>query len=166
VLAADRLEEILKSINGVDNINRNDEIGKPRIETVLDFDEMARLGVDYQSVYRHLRTAFSGSYVTDATIAGKEEDVRIYIGENDYTENFIQNTAVKNRQGNLIPMSQFSTLREIEGEPDYNHLDGDRSIKVTASIADGRPRGRPSKVDESSENVNSDSLDVRLDESD
>ena len=166
VLAADRLEEILKSINGVDNINRNDEIGKPRIETVLDFDEMARLGVDYQSVYRHLRTAFSGSYVTDATIAGKEEDVRIYIGENDYTENFIQNTAVKNRQGNLIPMSQFSTLREIEGEPDYNHLDGDRSIKVTASIADGRPRGRPSKVDESSQNADSDSLDVSPDESD
>ena len=42
-LAADRVEEILKSIDGVDNINRNDEIGKPRIETVLDFDEMARL---------------------------------------------------------------------------------------------------------------------------
>jgi len=89
-LAADRLEEILKSIDGVDNINRNDEIGKPRIETVLDFDEMARLGVDYQSVYRHLRTAFSGSYVTDVTIAGKEEDVRIYIGSNDYTENLLK----------------------------------------------------------------------------
>ena len=135
-LAADRVEEILKSIDGVDNINRNDEIGKPRIETVLDFDEMARLGVDYQSVYRHLRTAFSGSYVTDVTIAGKEEDVRIYIGSEDYTENFIKNTTVKNRQGNSIPMSQFSTLREIEGEPDYNHFDGDRSIKLTASIAD------------------------------
>ena len=166
VLAADRLEEILNSINGVDNINRNDEIGKPRIETVLDFDEMARLGVDYQSVYRHLRTAFSGSYVTDATIAGKEEAVRIYIGENDYTENFIQNTAVKNRQGNLIPMSQFSTLREIEGEPDYNHLDGDRSIKVTASIADGRPRGRPTKVEDSSKTADSDSVSVTSNESD
>ena len=166
VLAADRLEEILNSINGVDNINRNDEIGKPRIETVLDFDEMARLGVDYQTVYRHLRTAFSGSYVTDATIAGKEEAVRIYIGENDYTENFIQNTAVKNRQGNLIPMSQFSTLREIEGEPDYNHLDGDRSIKVTASIADGRPRGRPTKVEDSSKTADSDSVSVTPNESD
>ena len=166
VLAADRLEEILNSINGVDNINRNDEIGKPRIETVLDFDEMARLGVDYQTVYRHLRTAFSGSYVTDATIAGKEEAVRIYIGENDYTENFIQNTAVKNRQGNLIPMSQFSTLREIEGEPDYNHLDGDRSIKVTASIADGRPRGRPTKVEDSSKTADSDSVSVTSNESD
>jgi len=147
-LAADRVEEILKSIDGVDNINRNDEIGKPRIETVLDFDEMARLGVDYQSVYRHLRTAFSGSYVTDVTIAGKEEDVRIYIGSEDYTENFIQNTTVKNRQGNSIPMSQFSTLREIEGEPDYNHFDGDRSIKLTASIADGRPTKKPSGADQ------------------
>ena len=166
VLAADRLEEILNSINGVDNINRNDEIGKPRIETVLDFDEMARLGVDYQSVYRHLRTAFSGSYVTDATIAGEEEAVRIYIGENDYTENFIQNTAVKNRQGNLIPMSQFSTLREIEGEPDYNHLDGDRSIKVTASIADGRPRGRPNKVEENSTTADIDSVSVTSNDSD
>jgi len=147
-LAANRLEEILKTINGVDNINRNDEIGKPRIETVLDFDEMARLGVDYSTVYRHLRTAFSGSYVTDATIAGKDEDVRIYIGNGSNTENFIKNTTIKNRQGNSIPMSQFSTLREIEGEPDYNHLDGDRSIKLTASIADGRPRGRPSKVEQ------------------
>ena len=163
-LAADRLEEILKTIDGVDNINRNDEIGKPRIETVLDFDEMARLGVDYQSVYRHLRTAFSGSYVTDATIAGKEEDVRIYIGENDYTENFIKNTAVKNRQGNLIPMSQFSTLREIEGEPDYNHLDGDRSIKVTASIADVRPRGRPTKAEKPNESDENQSFKVNPDE--
>ena len=132
--AANRFEEILSSIEGVDDIDRNDEIGKPRIETVLDFDEMARLGVDYQSVYRHLRTAFSGSYVTDITIAGNEEDVRVYIGENDYTENFIKNTSLKNRQGKLIPMSQFSTLREIEGEPDYNHFDGDRSIKLSASI--------------------------------
>ena len=109
---------------------------------------MARLGVDYSAVYRHLRTAFSGSYVTDATIAGKDEDVRIYIGNGSNTENFIKNTTIKNRQGNSIPMSQFSTLREIEGEPDYNHLDGDRSIKLTASIADGRPRGRPSKVEQ------------------
>jgi multidrug efflux pump subunit AcrB len=135
-LAANRFEEILNAIDGVNDIDRNDEIGKPRIETVLDFDEMARLGVDYQSVYRHLRTAFSGSYVTDVTIAGQEEDVRIYIGSNDYTENFIKNATVKNLQGNSIPMSKFSTLREIEGEPDYNHFDGDRSIKLTASIDD------------------------------
>jgi len=50
-------------------------------------------------------------------------------------------------------------LREIAGEPDYNHLDGDRSIKVTASIADGRPRGRPSSAQkDQSENQNTGEL--------
>ena len=63
------------------------------------------------------------------------------------------NTTVKNLQGNSIPMSKFSTLREIKGEPDYNHFDGDRSIKLTASIADGRPKNgrpktKPSEVDQ------------------
>jgi multidrug efflux pump subunit AcrB len=123
-------------MEGVDNINRDDEIGKPRIETVLDFDEMARLGVEYQQVYRHLRTAFSGSYATDVRIGGKDEDVRVYIGNNNYSENFIMNTKVKNRQGNLIPMSQFSTIRDIKGEPDFNHYDGERSVSISASVDD------------------------------
>ncbi len=152
-LAVNKFEGILNLIEGVDDIDRNDEIGKPRIETVLDFDEMARLGVDYQSVYRHLRTAFSGSYVTDITIAGNEEDVRIYIGENDYTENFIKSTSVKNAQGKLIPMSQFSTLREIKGEPDYNHFDGDRSIKLSASI-DERVTTKTKTLSDSLEQLN------------
>ena len=136
--AANQLANILSNMEGVDNINRDDEIGKPRIETVLDFDEMARLGVEYQQVYRHLRTAFSGSYVTDARIGGKDEDIRIYIGNNNYSENFIMNTKVKNRQGNLIPMSQFSTIREIVGEPDYNHYDGERAVLISASVNDRR----------------------------
>ncbi len=134
--AANRLVGILSNMEGVDNINRDDEIGKPRIETVLDFDEMARLGVEYQQVYRHLKTAFSGSYATDVRIAGKDEDVRVYIGNNNYSENFIMNTKVKNRQGNLIPMSQFSSIRDIEGEPDFNHYDGERSVSISASVDD------------------------------
>jgi multidrug efflux pump subunit AcrB len=134
--AANRLVGILSDMEGVDNINRDDEIGKPRIETVLDFDEMARLGVEYQQVYRHLKTAFSGSYATDVRIAGKDEDVRVYIGNNNYSENFIMNTKVKNRQGNLIPMSQFSSIRDIKGEPDFNHFDGERSVSISASVDD------------------------------
>ena len=134
--AANRLVGLLSDMDGVDNINRDDEIGKPRIETVLDFDEMARLGVEYQQVYRHLKTAFSGSYATDVRIAGKDEDVRVYIGNNNYSENFIMNTKVKNRQGNLIPMSQFSSIRDIKGEPDFNHFDGERSVSISASVDD------------------------------
>jgi multidrug efflux pump subunit AcrB len=41
--AANALVEILNQIKGVDNIDRDDEASKSRIEVVLDFEKMARL---------------------------------------------------------------------------------------------------------------------------
>ena len=135
--AANAVADILDSFDGVDSIERNDKAGKARIETVLDFDAMSELGVDYMQVYRHLRLIYSGLDVTNVRFDEKETSVRIYLGEKDYSEVFIAETKLMNNQGRLIPMSQFSTIREIAGEPDLNHFDGERSVSITASVEDG-----------------------------
>jgi multidrug efflux pump subunit AcrB len=135
--AANAVADILDSFDGVDSIERNDKDGKVRIETVLDFDAMSELGVDYMQVYRHLRLIYSGLNVTNVRFDEKEISVRIYLGEKDYSEVFIAETKVMNNQGRLIPMSQFSKIREIAGEPDLNHFDGERSVSITASVEDG-----------------------------
>jgi multidrug efflux pump subunit AcrB len=135
--AANAVADILDSFDGVDSIERNDKDGKVRIETVLDFDAMSELGVDYMQVYRHLRLIYSGLDVTNVRFDEKEISVRIYLGEKDYSEVFIAETKVMNNQGRLIPMSQFSKIREIAGEPDLNHFDGERSVSITASVEDG-----------------------------
>ncbi|KAA0454935.1 MAG: efflux RND transporter permease subunit, partial [Candidatus Thioglobus sp.] len=44
--AAVKLEQILSSIAGVDNIERDDDPGKDRIEIVLDYEKMARLEIE------------------------------------------------------------------------------------------------------------------------
>lgn len=141
--AANAVAGILDSLDGVDSIERNDKAGKVRIETVLDFDAMSELGVDYMQVYRHLRLIYSGLDVTNVRFDEKETNVRIYLGEKDYSEAFIAQTKVINNQGKLIPMNQFSTIREIPGEPDLNHFNGERSVSITASAEDGitTPRG-------------------------
>jgi hypothetical protein len=41
------LVEILNQIKGVDNIDRDDEASKSRIEVVLDFEKMARIDPHY-----------------------------------------------------------------------------------------------------------------------
>ena len=135
--AANAVADILDSFDGVDSIERNDKDGKVRIETVLDFDAMSELGVDYMQVYRHLRLIYSGLDVTNVRFDEKEISVRIYLGEKDYSEVYITETKVMNNQGRLIPMSQFSKIREIAGEPDLNHFDGERSVSITASVEDG-----------------------------
>jgi multidrug efflux pump subunit AcrB len=56
--AANALVEILNQIKGVDNIDRDDEASKSRIEVVLDFEKMARLNVDFVTVNRYLKATF------------------------------------------------------------------------------------------------------------
>ena len=134
--ATERLEEILLNIPGVKNIARDDEVGKDRIEVVLDFAKMNELGVSYSQVYRDLRAVYSGSYATNINLAGKENDVSIYVGNGGLTEDFLQSATISNNQGRAINLIQFASVRNISGEPDYNHYDGERSVKISASVHD------------------------------
>ncbi len=134
--AADKLEKILSSIEGLDNINRDDEPGKARIEVVLDFEQMARLEVDFPVVSQYLKTAFTGIDVTDMREGQNDVNFRIYFGDGQHSQDFIQSLKVNNRQGHLIPISQFSSIRQIAGEPDFNHFNGQRATLVSGSVDD------------------------------
>jgi Cation/multidrug efflux pump len=134
--AADKLEEILLSINGLDNINRDDEPGKIRIEVVLDFEKMARLNVDFLTVNQYLKTAFTGIDVTNIRDGQNDVNFRIYLGDAQNSETFIESLKVNNRKGHLIPISQFSNIREIRGEPNFNHFNAQRSTLLSGSIDD------------------------------
>ena len=52
--AVDELEKILNSYDGVSDIDRDDDLSKNRIEVLLDYESMARLGIQYQQVYLSL----------------------------------------------------------------------------------------------------------------
>ncbi|SMN14350.1 Acriflavin resistance protein [uncultured Candidatus Thioglobus sp.] len=134
--AANALAEILSQIEGVDNIDRDDDPSKSRIEVVLDFEKMARLNVDFVTVNRYLKAAFSGINVTDIRYGDTDVDFRVYLGESKQSEAVISELKVSNRQSRPVPLKQFSSIRHIVGEPDFNHFDGQRSVKISASIND------------------------------
>jgi multidrug efflux pump subunit AcrB len=134
--AADQLEEILLNLSGVTNVNRDDDPGKDRIEVKLDFEKMARLNIDFTTVNRYLRAAFTGINVTNIREGQNDVNFRIYLGDLQQSEAFIQSLKVVNQQGRVIPLSNFSSIREIVGEPDFNHYNGLRSVVVSASIED------------------------------
>ncbi|CAC9627050.1 Acriflavin resistance protein [uncultured Gammaproteobacteria bacterium] len=134
--AANALAEILSQIEGVDNIDRDDDPSKSRIEVVLDFEKMARLNVDFVTVNRYLKAAFSGINVTDIRYGDTDVDFRVYLGESKQSEAVISELKISNRQSRPVPLKQFSSIRHIVGEPDFNHFDGQRSVKISASIDD------------------------------
>ncbi|MBT5165390.1 MAG: efflux RND transporter permease subunit, partial [Candidatus Thioglobus sp.] len=130
--AADKLEQILLSLNGVDNVQRDDEPGKDRIEVKLDFEKMSRLDIDFNTVNRYLRAAFTGIDVTNIREGQNDVNFRLYLGDMQQSENFIKSLKVANKTGRIIPLTNFSHIREIIGEPDFNHYNGLRSILLSA----------------------------------
>ena len=134
--AANKLEQILLNIPGVDNINRDDEPGKDRIEVKLDFEKMARLDIDFSTVNRYLRAAFTGIDVTNIREGQNDVNFRLYLGDLEKSEIFIKSLKVVNKKGRVIPLVNFSSIRQIVGEPDFNHYNGLRSIMLSASVND------------------------------
>ena len=134
--AANKLEQILLNISGVDNVNRDDEPGKDRIEVKLDFEKMARLDIDFSTVNRYLRAAFTGIDVTNIREGQNDVNFRLYLGDLEKSEVFIKSLKVVNKKGRVIPLVNFSSIRQIVGEPDFNHYNGLRSIMVSASVND------------------------------
>ncbi|MDC9726472.1 MAG: efflux RND transporter permease subunit [Candidatus Thioglobus sp.] len=134
--AANRLEQILLDLPGVDNVNRDDDPGKARIEVKLDFEKMARLNIDFYTVNRYLRAAFTGIDVTNIREGQNDVNFRLYLGNSQQSERFINSLKVVNKSGRVVPLSNFSSIRNIVGEPDFNHYNGLRSIMVSTSIDD------------------------------
>lgn len=134
--ASDKLEKIMLNIAGVDNINRDDDPGKERLEVVLDFAKMARLNIDLLSVSNYLKTAFTGIDITHIRQGQMDVSFRLYLGDRDNSKDFIQQLKISNKTGNLVPITQFAKVRLIQGESDFNHFNGQRATVVSASVDD------------------------------
>ena len=134
--AVDQLEIILNSFEGVSDIDRDDDLSKNRIEVLLDYESMARLGIQYQQVYSHLRTIYSGMDVSDVDFNNTSLNVKMYLGDSNYSDDYITKTSIRNNQGRMIPMSQFASVIETPGDPNYKHLNGERVVKVSAAVED------------------------------
>ncbi len=61
---------------------------------------------------------------------------RVYIGDQDNSEDFLGALKVSNKKSRLVPLSNFASIQSIVGEPDYNHYGGQRATMVSASVDD------------------------------
>ncbi len=134
--AADALEKILLDIDGIDNIERDDESGKTRIEVVIDFEKMSRFDVDFSVVDDYLKAVFTGTNVTSVRYGDNNVYFRIYLGSDKQSKNFLTLLKINNRQGHPIPLKQFVSLKKIKGEPNFNHFNGQRSVMLSGSVDD------------------------------
>lgn len=130
----------LEGLGSVQDIDRNDKLGKEQIALDLDYTKLARLGLTVADVARTLRIAFDGEIVTNVRYGDEAIDFRLTLARR--AEDNIQDTAqllIPNNQGRLIALGSVAGFVNQPGPANYYHYDGDRTTTVTADLAPGAP---------------------------
>mgnify|MGYP001829015349 CR=1 FL=1 len=127
--------------------NQREEIGSafttfqstvPQRYMDIDKEKALKLGVSLNDLYQTIGAFMGGSYVNDFTRFGRLYKTYIQ-AESEYrvNESQIENFFVKNKDGDMVPLSTIATIRPVAG-PDYTtRFNLFRSVEVTGAPAPG-----------------------------
>lgn len=131
-VAADKLAQILQNIEGFSSLDRDDELGKKRIEVVLDYSKIARLDLELNAVQQYLKASLDG--IVASTHRQGRDDIDFSIRLDNQKD--VASLKIPNKKGLLIPIMQFASLKKIAGEANYNHYNGERSVRLSGGVDD------------------------------
>jgi HAE1 family hydrophobic/amphiphilic exporter-1 len=127
--------------------NQREEIGQafttfqsnvPQRYMDIDKEKALKLGISLNDLYTTIGAFMGGSYVNDFTRFGRLYKTYIQ-AESEYRvdESQIDNFYVKNKDGDMVPLSTVATIRPVQG-PDYTtRFNLFRSVEITGGPAPG-----------------------------
>ncbi|WPU63939.1 efflux RND transporter permease subunit [Peredibacter starrii] len=125
----------LKNTKGVFDAKVDEVYGPPEVSVVLDFEKLDRLGLTAAAVGNTVRTALSGTFVSDVTLNNKEAELKVKFG--DVSKSSVAdlgNVKIMDARGNLVPLSLLAKLETSRGTPQVKRYDFKRAKTVTANI--------------------------------
>jgi multidrug efflux pump len=140
--AVDRMMEKGRGYPGLANLDSDLRLDKPQIAVRLDRDKVADVGVDVDTVGRTLETLFAGRKVTRFKRYGEQYDVIVQLESKDRSRpDDLTSVYVRNRDQQLVQLSNLVGLREQVAPKELNHFNRLRSAKLSANVAPGYALG-------------------------
>lgn len=137
VLSQD-VESKLKGINGFVDVTNSLSDTSEEIRLKIDQKKVLEWGVNTASVNSLVRMALEGSDITTAKINDYTVDVHIGLKEGTITTvDDLLRLTVKSQTGQEVPLSTFSTLEITKGAQSLNKTDGNYTVTLSATLADG-----------------------------
>jgi len=117
---------------------------RPQLRVVVDRQRAADLGVSVQEVGSTLETMFGSRRVTTFERDGEEYDVVMQAGREDRSDpSDLTNLYVRSeRSGELVPLGNLVTLRELADAGELDRFNRVRSITISARLAPGYSLGQ------------------------
>ena len=148
---ADKVDQILKKIQGIEDLGVIRNIGQPELDIDLNQQKMALYGVQTADANAVIEMAIGGKAVTQLYEGIRKFDIRIRFPEQyRATQDDIGNLLVPTQTGSKVPIREIATLTQKTGPCLIFHDDNRRYSAVKFSV---RGRDMGSTIAEAQEKV-------------
>lgn len=131
------LDKLEKDNPGLTGIDWDYKETKPQVEVVIDSNRAADLGVSVSNIGRTLETMLGSRRATTYIDDGEEYDVILQgVRDDQRTITSLQNMYVRSENsGELIPLSNLVTLKEVADASRLNRYNRMRSLTIDANLS-------------------------------
>lgn len=135
-VASLKLMEILKKHEGIVDVDRDFEYGKPEVKISILRENAQRVGVSAKDIASVLATAYSSDIATSYFEEnGRQFSITVRF-EDKYREKIdeLKKLKIRNSNGDFIALDGILKIEEGEGAASINRFDRERKVLVTANI--------------------------------
>jgi multidrug efflux pump subunit AcrB len=131
----DKVMNDLKKQKGIFDVKVDDVYGPPEVKVLLDFEKLDRFGLTAASVGNTVRTALTGTFVSDVTLNNKKAQIKVsFTDVSKENVDDLANVKIMDVRGNLIPLSNIAKFEQSRGTPQVKRLDFKRAKTITGNI--------------------------------
>ncbi len=125
----------LSKVKGVFDQKVDDVYGPEEVKVLLNYEKADRLGLTAASVGNTVRTALTGTFVSDVTLKNKETELKVKFSDVS-KENLkdLGDVKIMDARGNLIPLSLIAKFEVTKGTPQVKRFDYKRAKTITANV--------------------------------
>jgi HAE1 family hydrophobic/amphiphilic exporter-1 len=131
------VEERARAIAGINYVNTSFEWGNPELQVVVDREKASDLGLSVSEVGYAVETLIAGTLAGRFREQGEERDLTLIgTARGEARTQVLDGIVLYPPRGGPIRLVDIADIREAEGPTKIEHIDRDRSIKLTVNLKD------------------------------
>jgi cobalt-zinc-cadmium resistance protein CzcA len=149
---ADQIVEVMRHVNGIDDLGVFRALGQPNINFEVDRDQAARYQINVADVQDAIQTAVGGGALTQVLQGEARYDLVLrYLPQYRTTREAIENIRLLSPSGERVSLSQLCKIEERDGGSEIYREGNQRYVAIKYSV---RGRDLGGAVEEAMQKVN------------
>jgi HAE1 family hydrophobic/amphiphilic exporter-1 len=131
------VEEQARGIAGINYVNTSFEWGNPELQVTVDREKASDLGLSVSEVGYAVETLIAGTLAGRFREQGEERDLTLIgTARGEARTQVLDSIVLYPPRGGPIRLVDIANIQEAEGPTKIEHIDRDRSIKLTVNLKD------------------------------